>query len=58
MAEKHGPGRPRMPATLRKAPISTRLPLWLIERLRADPEATSRIIERGVLHVKRWKAPK
>lgn len=57
MTEKHGPGRPRMAATLRKVPINTRLPLWLVERLRAHPEPISRVIERAVCHVEQWEPP-
>lgn len=58
MTEKHGPGRPRMPVTLRKVPINTRLPLWIVERLRAHPEPISHVIERCVCHVEQWEAPK
>lgn len=57
-SDKRGPGRPTLDANLKRAPINIRLPPWLLERMREEPESQSRLIERAVCRLKRWKAPK
>jgi hypothetical protein len=59
--KKPGAGRPKgssYPPEKRRKPFGVRLPLWLIEWIRSQPEPSGRMIERAVILTYGLKRPK
>lgn len=62
MAEKtpenpRGAGRKLKDPMLKTAPISIRLPIWIIEKLRFTPETQSKLIEKALIGFYQWQQP-
>lgn len=47
-------GRHPLPKHLRKEPISLKLPLWLIDKLTAEPESRAVLIETALREKHGW----
>lgn len=55
--KREGAGRKSSPPELLKIPVSMKLPRWLVEWLRAQPESQAVLIEAALCNVHRIKPP-
>jgi hypothetical protein len=59
--KRPGAGRPKAstyPKERRRKPINVRLPLWLVDWLKKNPESSGRLIERASMMTYDIKEPK
>jgi hypothetical protein len=59
MAEKtpdnpRGAGRNKLDASLKKRPFSVKLPVWIIEKLKAEPGSQAQLIEKALIAFFKW----
>jgi hypothetical protein len=50
-------GRPKLSPKMKKMPINVKLPQWLLDRMRQEPESRAEIIEAAIRHVYDWQPP-
>ena len=56
--KREGAGRPTIDPQLVKIPYGTRLPRWLVEKLRAHNTDAAILIEEALRKVHKWRPPK
>jgi hypothetical protein len=52
-----GAGRKPAPPELKKKPFGTRLPIWLLDYIAAQPEPASVVIEKALCQQYGWTPP-
>ena len=55
--ERKGAGRKQAPPELKKIPVGVKLPSWLVEWMRAQPESQAVLIEEALKKRHKLKPP-
>ena len=55
--ERKGAGRKPSPPDLKKIPVGLKLPRWLVEWMRAQPESMPKLIEEALIARHKLKPP-